>query len=62
MYVIMIRIIVLAALIELGLSAQSLKDCLPRQCLGQLHKAFMQITNVDWKPISVFPNEAKRFN
>lgn len=32
-----------------------------RQCLEEIDKANRKILRIDWKPISVFPEEAKRF-
>ena len=60
MYNILIKLIIGAALIELGLTATKIGDCSSRGCWSQLQKASRQVLKVDWKPISVFPEEARR--
>lgn len=61
MYSIFIKLIIAAALLELGISFSKLEDCSSRQCWTQFQKASRKATHIDWKPISVFPEEAKRF-
>jgi hypothetical protein len=61
MYEILIKLIVGATLLQLGLSAASIRECSGHVCLGRLEQASKQVLHVDWKPISVFPEEAKRF-
>lgn len=60
MYSILIRLMLLGALLQLGLKSE-FTDCHSRQCLIKLEKASKQILHIDWRPISVFPEEAKRF-
>lgn len=55
----LIKILVTAAILDLGLSLKDL-DCHDRQCIAKLQKASLQVTKIDWKPISVFPEEAAR--
>jgi hypothetical protein len=61
MYSLYLRLIVVAALLDLGWTAKNLNECPSRQCLVQLQKASQQVLKIHWKPISVFPEEAKRF-
>lgn len=61
MYEIMIKLIVAAALLELGLTFSRPGECESRECIGRLERASRQVLKVDWKPISVFPEEARRF-
>lgn len=61
MYNILIKLIIAAALFDLGISFSKLEDCSSRQCWTQIQKASRKATHIDWKPISVFPEEAKRF-
>lgn len=61
MYNILIKLIIAAALIDLGISFSQLDDCSSRQCWTQIQKASRKATNIDWKPISVFTEEAKKF-
>lgn len=61
MYSLLIRLMVIAALIELGISITDFQKCSGRKCLGQIEKASRAVLEIDWKPVSVFPEEAKRF-
>lgn len=61
MYALLLRLMVLAALIELGMSARDLSECRSRACFGLIERASRQVLNIDWKPISVWPEEAGRF-
>lgn len=61
MYNILIKLIIAAALFDLGISFSKLEDCYSRQCWTQIQKASRKASRIDWKPISVFPEEAKRF-
>lgn len=61
MYKILLRLIVGAALLELGVTWSQLDDCSGRACWTQLQRASLQVLQIDWKPISVFPKEARRF-
>lgn len=60
MYSILIRLMLLGALLQLGLKSD-FSDCYGRECIIKLEKASKQILHIDWRPISVFPEEAKRF-
>jgi len=51
----------LAAIVQLGISLKDVRDCRSRACLMRMDKAMREVLRVDWKPISVFPEEAKRF-
>lgn len=48
MYALLVRLMLLAALLELGIGMDGLTK-------------LRDVLKVDWKPISVFPEEAKRF-
>jgi hypothetical protein len=61
MYNILIKLIIAAALVDLGINLSKLEDCSSRQCWTQIQKTSRKATQIDWKPISVFPEEAKRF-
>lgn len=60
MYEIMIKLIVAAAILELGITLSHYGECTSRECLSMLERASRQVLHVDWKPISVFPEEARR--
>lgn len=61
MYNILIKLIVAATLIELGMNISSFKDCPSRACLIRIEKASRQVLKINWKPISIFPEEAKKY-
>lgn len=61
MYNVLIKLIIAASLLELGLSFKDFGDCSSRACWSQLQQASQKVLRIDWKPISVFPKEAKRF-
>lgn len=61
MYNIIIKLIVAVALLDLGISFSKMEDCSSRTCWTQIQKASRKATHIEWKPISVFPEEAKRF-
>jgi hypothetical protein len=61
MYSLLIRLMVLAALTQLGISLASFRDCTSRPCLARIEEASRDILRVDWRPISIFPEEARKF-
>jgi len=61
MYNVLIKLIVVASLLELGLSFKNFGECSSRACWSQLQRASHKVLRVEWKPISVFPKEAQRF-
>lgn len=60
MYDVLLKLIIAAALIELGLSFKNFEDCSSRACTDKVQRAAMQVLRIDWKPISVFPEEAEK--
>ena len=61
MYDLWVRLMFLAAIVQLGISLKDVRDCRARECRMRKDKAIRKVLVVDWKPISVFPEEAKRF-
>lgn len=61
MYNLLIKIIFIVALAEVGLSLSKIENCKSRACIQEIEKASRDVLRVDWKPISVFPEEARRF-
>lgn len=61
MYNILIKLIIVAALLDFGISFSKMENCSSRQCWTEIQKASRKATHIEWKPISVFPEEAKRF-
>lgn len=61
MYNLLIKLMVLAALLQLGISTHKFATCSSRGCTSRIEKASRDVLKIDWKPISVFPEEARRF-
>jgi len=61
MYDLLVKLFLLAALAQIGMSVADFSNCRSGECLARIEKASRDITRIDWKPISVFPEEAKRF-
>lgn len=61
MYNLLVKLMVITAIIHLGMSFKDFENCHSRQCTQQLEKRSRDVLRIDWKPISVFPNEARRF-
>lgn len=57
----LVRLMLIAALSQFGMSVSDLANCRSRKCLAQLERNSRKVLKIDWKPISVFPEEAKRF-
>lgn len=57
----LIRLMVLVSLAHLGISLVQFGDCRSRARLNRVEKASREVLRVDWKPISIFPEEARRF-
>lgn len=58
MSAVLVRLLVLGTLAQLGISVV---DSLDPVSWSQLQRASHKVISIDWKPISVFPEEAKRF-
>jgi len=52
---------IMAALVELGISMSDFENCHSRQCIKMFQAKAIDVLKIDWKPISVWPEEAKRF-
>ena len=61
MYHVLIKLIVGASILQLGLNLTDSTECSSRECIARIERASRKVLKVDWKPISVFPNEARRF-
>ncbi len=61
MYSLLMKLMILSALVQLGFTLADLKDCHSKPCLRKIEKASHKVLQINWKPISVFPKEAKRF-
>jgi hypothetical protein len=59
-YQVLVRLIVLSAFLQLGLSLSRIEKCHSRMCWDEIQRASRKILEIDWRPISVFPEEAKK--
>ncbi len=61
MYDLLLKLIVAAALLDLGITFSRTGDCSSRDCRGRVDRSVRQVLRIDWRPISVFPEEARKF-
>lgn len=60
MYQILIKLIVGASILQLGLNLTDSSECSSRECVARIERASRKVLEIDWKPISIFPEEAFR--
>jgi len=58
----LVKFFLLAALAELGLELTDFENCSSKVCLGKLQGLSLKVVRIEWKSISIFSNEAKRFH
>ncbi len=61
MYQLLIRLMFFYAVLQFGIALSDFADCRSLRCLKTMDRASRAVLNIDWKPISVFPEEARRF-
>ncbi len=61
MYQLLIKLIVGASILQLGLNLTDSSECSSRECVARIERASRKVLQIDWKRISIFPEEAKRF-
>ncbi len=61
MYKALVYLMTLAAFTQLGIQIADLANCQGKACLAHIEKTSRDILKINWRPISVFPEEAKRF-
>lgn len=61
METLLLRLIFITAVIQLGYAVSDFEDCHSRQCAQKIEKAARDVLKINWKPIVIFPEEAKRF-
>jgi hypothetical protein len=61
MYRLLVRLMLLSALAQFGMSWKEFRDCRGRACLRVIEKLSREVLRIEWKPISVFPKETMRF-
>jgi hypothetical protein len=61
METLLVRLMFLTALLQLGFAVSDFENCNSRNCVQKIEKASRDVLKIGWKPISLFPEEAKRF-
>ena len=61
MYDLLIKLMLISALAQFGISLFEAETCHSVQCAMKIEKASREVLKIDWKPISIFPKEARRF-
>ena len=55
------KLALIYAAILTGLSLTELSKCQKGECTDRIEKAAREVVEIDWRPISIFPDEAQRF-
>ncbi len=61
MYNLLIKLMIASALIQLGITAHKFFSCRSIECSSRVEKASRDVLKINWKPISVWPEEGQRF-
>ena len=61
MFNLLLKLMLATALLEAGIRLSEALSCDNRMCAGQVERASRDVLRIQWKPISVFPEEAKGF-
>jgi len=61
MYDLLVKLMLISALLQIGMTFKEFQNCSRRECLTRLEKFSRKSLEINWKSISVFPEEAKRF-
>lgn len=61
MFKLLLKLALIYMVISTGLTASELLLCRRGFCTDQLEKAARETISIDWRPISIWPEEAKRF-
>jgi hypothetical protein len=61
MYNLLVKLIILSALVQLGVTVADIEICNSKKCRAKIDAATRDILKIEWRPISVFPEEGRRF-
>jgi hypothetical protein len=61
MYNLLVKLMLIAAVGKLGMSLIDIENCDTRECRQRVERRSRDVLAIEWRPISVFPEEAKRF-
>lgn len=61
METLLLRLMFITAVVQLGYVFTDFDNCHSRQCVQKIEKASRDVLKINWKPIVIFPEEAKRY-
>ena len=61
MYRMLIFLMAVAACEQFRITISELSQCRSRACLQRVEKHSRDVLRIEWKPISVWPEEARKF-
>lgn len=61
METLLLRLMFITAVIQLGYVFSDFDNYHSRQCVQKIEKASRDVLKINWKPIVIFPEEARRF-
>lgn len=61
MYNLLLKLVLAATLFQFGLSLTDFANCRDQKSCQKLEAARNQILKIQWRPISLFPEEARKF-
>ena len=56
-----VKLVILAAIAQFGFSLADLGGCRSEECLRKIERLSREVVRVEWRVISVFPEEGRRF-
>lgn len=59
MYKLLVRLMVIASLIELGVKVSDFEGCKSRQCLRMIQRKALEVVKVEWKTMRVFSDDIR---
>lgn len=57
----LITLMVIAALEQFGMTVSDLRKCRSRGCILWIEQRSRDVLRIDWKPISIWPEEQRHF-
>ena len=61
MYDLLAKLMIITALLQLGMSVSDIQNSHTPAGAARIQMFARTVSHIDWRPISVFPEEAKRF-
>ena len=61
MYKLLVSAMLVAAFSQLRISMKDFESCHSLQCAKMFQNKVLDVLRIEWRPISMFPEEARRF-